>query len=111
MDEVLENLDVLLDNPEILGRATPDEWYKLLKQSGYYVKPLGKGNFGRVPYTDGGGYRVNWNGKGGACILQYHPEERSHHVGAYYKIGNGVIGKKWFKLDGTPLTRSDLNED
>ena len=105
MDDVLENLEILFDSPLTLGRATPDEWHRLLKDHGYDVRPLSGGNFKGVPYEQGGGFKVNWNGKGGASIFQYHPEERSHHDGAYYKTSNGLTGVRWYALDGSPKNR------
>lgn len=101
MDEVRMSLEDLFESPRMLGKATPDEWYWLLKEHGYDVKPLGRGNLDKVPYEEGGGFKVNWNGIGGASIFQYHPEERSRYQGAYYKLGNGPYGKRRFNLDGS----------
>ena len=108
MDEVLKNLDILFETPQLLGRATPDEWYRLLCEYGYSVKPLGRGNLEKVHFINGGGFRVLW---GGDRIFQYHPTAslgRKHHHGddAYYKIGSGTHGLRWYNLDGTPQVRS-----
>lgn len=103
VDEVLNNLDILFENPQILGYASPCEWHKLLCEHGYDVKPLSGGNFKGIAYEHGGGFKVNW---GGDRIFQYHPGGRSHHGNeAYFKIGNGVVGLKWFNLDGSPLKK------
>ena len=104
---VLRDLDVLFDNPSILGNATPDEWYELLIAAGHNVRPLGQGSFKSILFNNGGGFRINW---GGDRIFQYHPPAklgRTHHHGknAYYKIGNGVFGVKHYNLDGTPLIK------
>ena len=60
------------------------------------VKPLSKGNF-KVNFENGGGFKVNFGGDG---LLQYHPEKRSHHKGAYYKISKGKEGIHHYELDG-----------
>ena len=87
MDEVLKNLDILFDSPQMLGRLTPEAWYRLLCEYGYDVKPLGRGNFKNVPFKNGGGFRVLW---GGDRIFQYHPPGRTHHgKDAYYKLKRG----------------------
>ena len=106
MEDALEDLDVLFDSPQTLGKATPDEWHKQLMDHGYDVKPLSDGRFKNVPYEQDGGFKVNWNGKGGASIFQYHPSARSHHGGAYYKTSNGIEGIKWYNLDGSPQMRT-----
>ena len=76
-----------------------------IKDHGYDVKPLSDGRFKGVPYEQGGGLKVNWNGKGGASIFQYHPAKRSHHGEAYYKIGNGTYGVRRFETDGSVRER------
>ena len=106
VDELLKNLEFLFESPQTLGRMTPDEWYKLLCERGYEVKPLGDGRLKDIDFKYGGGFRVNWNGNGGASIFQYHPAAHSHHDGAYYKISNGVTGTKWYNLDGSPQIRT-----
>lgn len=52
-----------------------------------------------IPFENGGGFKVNFEDGG---LLQYHPENGSHHEGAYYKISTGKGGKKWYELDGAP---------
>ena len=100
VENAINNLDDLFENPHILGMATPDEWYRRLKEGGHNVKPLSGGNFKGVSYEQGGGFKINW---GGDRIFQYHPPGRTHHgKDAYYKIGNGVFGLKWYNLDGSP---------
>ena len=100
LDEVLSNLDILFENPYALGWVTPDEWYTLLAENGYDVKPMSGGNFKGVSFEQGGGFKVNW---GGDRIFQYHPAGRTHHgKDAYYKIGNGILGLNWYNLNGSP---------
>ena len=53
--------------------------------------------------TWGSVIKVNWDGKGGASILQYHPEELSHHGDAYYKLSNGTYEKRRYDLNGRPI--------
>ena len=103
MDDVLVNLEVLFESPQTLGITAPEEWYRLLKEHGYKVKPLSDGKFKGVAYEQGGGFKVNWDGKGGASIFQYHPAEMSHHDSAYYKLSNGTYGKRRYNLFGNPI--------
>lgn len=70
--------------------------YDYLKESGYEVKPLGRGNFRDIPYEDGGGFRIHWDGD---RILSYHSAERSHHNGAYFKVSSGKSGVIRIYLD------------
>lgn len=84
-------LNRIAANPAILGGYTPVGLYNALKQSGYDVKPLNNGSHKGVPFENGGGFKVNFSDGG---LLMYHPEERSHHDGAYYKISTGKGGTK-----------------
>ena len=76
----------IADNHAILGEFTPKELKQTLEGLGHDVKPLGRGNFKSVPFEKGGGFRFHFGGDG---TFRYHPEERSHHKGAYYRIKNG----------------------
>ena len=58
---------------------------------------LCRGSFKGIPFEEGGGFKVNW---GGDRILQYHPENLSHHGGAYFKISSGETGTIRIDLDG-----------
>ena len=82
-------------HPEILGRYTPATLKETLERAGYDVKPLSKGNWKGISFEDGGGYKVNYSGNG---IISYHPAERSHHKGAYYKINNENKGIRRYDL-------------
>ena len=88
----------LKENPSALGKKTPAEWKEHLERIGYEVKPLNSGNFKGISFENGGGYKANFGGDG---LIQYHPEARSHHGGAYYKISTGEGGTKRYELDGT----------
>ena len=90
-------VDAIVENHEALRYYTPENMKVLLETAGYEVKPLGHGNYKGVPFEDGGGYRVNFGGDG---ILHYHPEKRSHHGGAYWKIQNGKEAHR-YGLDGS----------
>ena len=83
------DLEEFIINPLALQNVKPKTFYQYLKDNGYTVKPLGKGNYAGISFEEGGGYRVNW---GGDRILQYHPASRSHHDGAYYKVSSGKTG-------------------
>lgn len=88
-------------HPEMLGRYTPTTLKETLERAGYDVKPLSKGNWKGIAFEEGGGYKVNYSGNG---IISYHPAERSHHKGAYYKISNGPKGIRRYDLSGREKT-------
>ncbi len=90
----------LAEHPKKLGTYTPKSLKKALEEKGCDVKPLSDGNFQDVSFEDGGGYKTNFGGDG---LLMYHPEERSHHGGAYYKISTGKKGIKHYDLNGDEL--------
>lgn len=92
--------DKIADHPKMLQAYTPKGLKTSLERDGYEVKPLGRGALRGVSFEDGGGFKVN---HGGDAILQFHPEEGSHHGGAYYKISSGKIGIKWYDLEGDEL--------
>lgn len=87
----------IVAHPEMLGQYTPEELKDSLKKMGYEVTPLSKGRLSGIESENGGGYKVNFGGDG---ILMYHPEEMSHHNGAYYKVSTGVGGIQRYDLDG-----------
>ena len=93
----ISNLDDLLTNPDKLAGVSAKELYDYLIKNGYEVKPLSQGSLKGISFEEGGGFKVNW---GGDRILQYHPENASHHGGAYYKISSGKTGTIRINLDG-----------
>ena len=84
-------------NPAMLGTMSPKEIKDALEKAGFDVKPLSRGSLKGVSFEDGGGFKVNFGGTG---LIQYHPAERSHHGGAYYKISTGEGGTHRYDLDG-----------
>ncbi len=84
-----------MTNPNTLKNIAPDDMYNHLKNSGFDVKPLGKGSLKGVPFEQGGGFKVNW---GGDRILQYHPGG-GVHKGIYWKISSGETGVIKVTLD------------
>lgn len=90
----------IASHPKILQAYTPERLKETLENAGYDVKPLNKGSLKGKLFEDGGGFKVNFGGDG---ILQYHPEEKSHHEGEYYKINTGSIGKKWYTMEGDEI--------
>lgn len=84
-------------NPKMLSAYTPKGFKAALENAGFDVRPLGDGAFKGVAFEDGGGFRVNF-GDGG--VIMYHPAERSHHSGAYYKISTGKGGKHRYDVTG-----------
>ena len=93
----INSLDDLLTNPNKLSGVSGEELYNYLVKNGYDVKPINRGRFKGIPFEEGGGFKVNW---GGDRILQYHPENLSHHGGAYFKISSGETGTIRIDLDG-----------
>lgn len=92
-----------LDNPKLLGESTPQQKYDWFINNGNRVIPyLRHGDFAKILYEDGGGYRVFFE-ENNEYMLQYHPAKRSHHGGAYYKLSFGKPEKKWFDLDGNEI--------
>ena len=84
-------------HPKMLGTYTPRGLYHALQNAGYETKPLKGKNYRDIPFEEGGGYRVNFGGDG---LLMYHPGERSHHGGEYYKISTGKGGVKRYDING-----------
>lgn len=79
-------LEAVREHHEAFADYTPETFKRALEEMGYTVRPLGRGNFKGVPFEEGGGYRITFGGDGS---LRYHPEERSHHGGAYYRVKTG----------------------
>lgn len=91
---------MIAGHPKMLQAYTPKALKAALENAGYEVAPLNNGSFKGVAFEDGGGYKVNFADGG---LLMYHPEERSHHGGAYYKISTGKGGKNRYDLKGETL--------
>lgn len=87
----------LEQHPLRLQSYTPETLKEALQKAGYEVKPLARGSLKGVAFEDGGGYKVNYGGDG---ILQYHPADKSHHKGEYYKISSGKGGVRRYDRDG-----------
>lgn len=92
----------LAGHPKTLGAYTPKGLKDSLERAGYDVKPMNSGNFKGVPFEEGGGYKINFGGDG---ILMYHPEKRSHHQGAYYKISTGKGGTHRYDIQGNEIEK------
>ncbi|MBO7669517.1 MAG: hypothetical protein J6S60_02915 [Oscillospiraceae bacterium] len=75
--------------PERLADYTPGSLKSELESRGFSVKPLSRGAHRGRTFEDGGGWKVNFGNDG---LIQYHPEDRSHHQGEYYKISNSQRG-------------------
>ena len=88
----------IAENPGIFGTYdSPASFKAALEGAGFEVKPLGRGALMDVPFESGGGFRINFSDGG---LLQYHPEEYSHHGGAYYKISTGKGGTHRYDING-----------
>ncbi len=88
---------VIIDNHWSLKLFTPESMKTWLEENGFEVKSLNKGNFKKKPFEEGGGYRIHFGGDG---YFQYHPEEQSHHEGAYWKVSNGKYKKNRYDMEG-----------
>ena len=93
-------LEQIIEHPKLLSWYSPRRLRDELMAAGYEVKPLSKGHYKGINFEDGGGYKVNFGGNG---IIAYHPEEKSHHKTAYYKISNGLRGTKRYDLGGKEI--------
>ncbi len=85
-------VDAVVQNHQALRHYTPKNMLARLVRAGYEVSPLKKGSLINMPFEEGGGYKINFGGEG---IFQYHPSNRSHHGGAYWKIKKGDIERRY----------------
>jgi hypothetical protein len=90
----------LSKHPGRLASFTPPQLIENFQREGLEVKPLKKGSLKDIPFDEGGGFKVNFEDGG---LFQYHPETKSHHGGAYYKISTGRGGIKRYGLDGIEI--------
>lgn len=96
----LELAQQIAGHPKMLGAYTPEGLLKALQNKGYEAKPMNSGNYKGIPFEEGGGFKINFGGDG---ILMYHPEKRSHHGGAYYKISTGKGGTHRYDIKGNEI--------
>lgn len=90
----------LAAHPKRLASYTPDKIKDTFEKEGYEIKPLGRGNLKGIPFEEGGGFRISYDGD---KYFQYHPESRSHHKGAYYKIADGTNGTRRYDMKGEEI--------
>lgn len=90
----------LVEHPGKLASFTPEQLVERFEKAGLEIKPLRHGSLKDVPFSEGGGFKVNFEDGG---LFQYHPETKSHHGGAYYKISTGKGGIKRYGLDGVEI--------
>ena len=90
----------LSKHPGRLASFTPPQLMENFQREGLEVKPLKRGSLKDIPFDEGGGFKVNFEDGG---LFQYHPETKSHHGGAYYKISTGRGGIKRYGLDGIEI--------
>lgn len=89
--------EAILQDPQVLADYTPSSLKKAFEDHDVKVLDyLGQGDYKKVRFKDGGGWRANFGGDG---TFRYHPADRSHHGGAYYRLHKQGINK-WFTLDG-----------
>ena len=86
----------ILEDPKRFCNYTPAGLEQIL-EGGYKVNSLGDGDFKGFPFEKGGGCRINY---GGEKAVMFHPANRSHYGGAYYKISYGTGGIERYDLDG-----------
>lgn len=94
------SIDDFLKDPNIFTKFTHSQIFNWLKEIKMDPKPLSKGKFKDIPYEQGGGYKVNWNGD---KLFQYHPPGGHHGGIAYYKISDGKGGISRYTLKGEKL--------
>lgn len=92
----------IANHPKMFQAYTPKGLKEALERDGYKVKPMSNGNLKDMPFEDGGGFKVNFGGDG---ILMYHPEARSHHGGAYYKVSTGKGGVRRYDTKGNEIEK------
>ena len=94
-----EICSAIIENHESLREYSPESMKTMLESSGFEVQPLSRGNYKGVPFEKGGGFKINFGGDG---VFQYHPEKRSHHNGAYWKVKNGKQEHR-YDMDGNEI--------
>ena len=87
-------------HPKRIASFTPEKIVEELEKEGFEIKPLKQGSLKNVPFKEGGGFKVNFEDGG---LFQYHPADKSHHGGAYYKISTGKEGTKRYDTDGNEI--------
>ena len=87
-------------HPKRIASFTPEKIVEELEREGFEIKPLKQGSLKNVPFKEGGGFKVNFEDGG---LFQYHPADKSHHGGAYYKISTGKEGTKRYDTDGNEI--------
>lgn len=92
--------DQIAAHPKMLQSYTPDGLKRAFEINGYSVKPMNNGAYKGIPFEEGGGYKVNFHDGG---LIMYHPEKRSHHKGAYYKISTGKGGQHRYDTEGNEI--------
>ena len=90
----------LVEHPGKLASITPEQLVERFKNAGLEIKPLKHGSLKNIPFSEGGGFKVNFEDGG---LFQYHPVTKSHHGGAYYKISTGKGGTKRYGMDGVEI--------
>lgn len=90
----------LAQHPKRLASLSPEKIVAELEKGGLEIKPLKQGSLKNIPFSEGGGFKVNFEDGG---LFQYHPETRSHHGGAYYKISTGKGGTKRYDTSGNEI--------
>lgn len=96
-DEICE---VIINNHWSLRHFTPESMHEWLKSNGFDVKSLKGKNYKDLPFEEGGGFRIHFGNDG---IFLYHPGEKSHHGGAYWRASNGKLGDNRYDMDGNQI--------
>lgn len=98
--EQREFTEKLKNHPKLFSTYSPESLKRELEARGFDVKPLSHGSLKGTTFEEGGGFKINFQGDG---LLQYHPETKSHHFGAYYKISDNKHGIRWFDMNGDEI--------
>lgn len=89
--------EVIRNNHSALAYFTPASMKDFLTNAGYKVLPLRGKNYNGIPFEEGGGFKIVFGGDG---VFLYHPGERSHHGGAYWKVSGKGEKPIRYDMDG-----------
>lgn len=90
----------LSKHPGRLAAFTPAQLLEKFEAEGLEISSLKRGSLKNIPFSEGAVFKVNFEDGG---LFQYHPDTKSHHGGAYYKISTEKGGTKRYGLDGIQI--------
>lgn len=98
----VNSIDDIISMPSSLTNVNPHDIIELVKQDGWTVTPLKKGNSAGLTYEQGGGYSMNppAGTSGSSRYIQYHPGGGHHGGLPYYKVSSPEYGIKRIYMNG-----------